>query len=211
MGPLRPLGRALRPTALSLALVLGFALAPSVHAVTIYDEATGGDLGGNQGSPQVLGSLQEGLNTFLGFDSKATDGPGGQGDTFAIALVSGQVLTAVDFTVSNYTGTDSYVVTFFRAATASPPFSFAVFRRFGPLSGDQTLHFNIPSGLTVETLGFSVQLATANDPTTGFNWRWDVQAASPVPEAGTAALMLAGLAGLGMRQLSRHRRSGAAG
>lgn len=199
-------------------LLLGLALAGSIasnaQAAVIYDESIGGDLGGNQGEPRVLGSFVDGLNTFIGTLQRTNDTPpagfpSGQGDTFALWLLPGQTITSVRVTTTGEATSNTMTGSVFRGVSTTPPRTFTVYQRLPspPTSDHVDFSFSLPAIEGDTLVGFSLQWANIQVASDARDWKWDVQVATAVPEPSSYALTAAGLAMFGALSAFRRRRA----
>jgi hypothetical protein len=183
-------------------------LAGTAHANVLWTESLDGDLGGNQGSPTVVGSFVSGLNTASGLMSRATNTAPGQGDTFAVTLPAGYLLQSLSFTFSNSTNDELVAATVFRAPVNGQTFS--NLGQIFNLSANGTQNVAIPVALQAPlaqdyTLGLSLQFQTSNYPSASLEWEWQATVLAPVPEPAGAVLALAGLGALTVLTRRRSR------
>jgi hypothetical protein len=176
--------------ALSVSAVL------SARATVIYDEAVSGDLPGDQNHPVEIGTLGVGVNSVLGTASFASDGGGGQGDTFWLKLLAGDTITAISLSIFNDTTTAGDVaLTTFRG-------NFLDVEQTLGTQGSSLYTFTPLASQPAGDYGFSDQFRVLDGGS--FQYRWDVTVAgATVPEAGSTlallGLALAGCAGLRRR------------
>jgi len=164
--------------------------APTLATATvIYNEATSGDLRGDQSTSTLVGSFVAGDNTILGRDSILTD-IGSQGDTFGLTLLVGQRIESISVSIGNNTNTnDQFGLTVFQ----SP---FAQVSQISPIKGAVgTFSFSPFASQSAGQYNFSTQFVTGTQPANGFDWRWDIRV-SAIPEPSQAGLLFAGLAAL---------------
>ena len=199
---------------LLLALALAGGIAGSAQAAVVYNESIGGDLGGNQGDPRVLGSFADGLNTFIGTLQRTNDSPppgfpSGQGDTFAMWLLPGQTITSARVTTTGGPISNTLTGGVFRGASATPPRTFAVYQRLPspPTSANVDFSFTLPPIDGDTLVMFSLQWATILNNADARDWKWDIEVVSAVPEPSSYALAGASLAVFGVLSALRRRRA----
>lgn len=175
---------------LCAAVVVGFGLAADAGATVIYNEAVGGDLPGDQGSPTSVGTLVLGVNTILG-THHLSDGSS-QGDTFKVDLPGALQITSINVEISNAN---------LGGATSDARFfeiPFLVVADF-VFTGNASHSFNgsLPVA-SPASYGFSVQFVTAQSGANpSYDWTWTVETQSAVAEPATLILVASGLASLG--------------
>ena len=171
----------------------------TLHADVIYSEAVSGDLPGDQTFPELLKELIPGTNTILGNDSLNTD-IGSQGDTFGLTLGANQHIDSILLSITNNTNTaDSFTTTVFQ----SP---FIQVQQFVQVAGTVgAIDFDPFGSQLPGQYNFSTQYVTANQPTQGFDWQWDIQVSNTVPEPGSLPLLGLGVGALGLASLRRRQ------